>query len=32
MIISNVIILRDNWNEYNKGQSNEVTSGTDRDN
>lgn len=32
MIISNVIILRENWNEYHKGQSNEVTSCTGRDN
>lgn len=32
MIISNSIILRDNWNEYDKGQSNEVTSCPDRDN
>lgn len=32
MIISDSIIHRDNWNVYHKGQSNEVTSCTDRDN
>lgn len=32
MIIFNFIIHRDNWSDYHKGQSNEVTSCTARDN